>query len=98
MISCSFSRWKVSSLSAFYLIQNSDAVASYDATAITFIASKCDDISCSEVIRSLQLEDDPELEEIEDRIEQYTDDTKEWKQKKSAVDKKIKGKYLNPWD
>lgn len=80
------------------MIQDSDAAASYDATAITFVASKCDDISCSEVIRSLQLEDDPELEEIEDRIEQYADDTKDWKQKKSAVDKRIKGEYLNTWN
>lgn len=64
---------------------------SYDAHAITFIASKCDDISCSEVIRALQLEDDPELEEIEERIEQYKDETKEWKQKKNDTEKNIKG-------
>ncbi|KAF7983849.1 hypothetical protein HWV62_18164, partial [Athelia sp. TMB] len=63
----------------------------YDATAITFIASKCDDISCSEVIRSLHLDDDPELEEIEERIEQYKDETKEMKQKKSEIEKRIKG-------
>ncbi|KII94798.1 hypothetical protein PLICRDRAFT_86263 [Plicaturopsis crispa FD-325 SS-3] len=62
----------------------------YDDTAITFIASKCDDISCSEVIRALHLEDDPDLEEIEERIEQYADETQEWKAKKSDTEKVIK--------
>ncbi|KAG0709554.1 hypothetical protein DFH29DRAFT_792939, partial [Suillus ampliporus] len=69
----------------------------YDAHTITFIASKCDDISCSEVIPALGLEDDPELEEIEGRIEQYKEETAELKEKKvdaeswmKTIDKQLK--------
>ncbi|KAJ3510297.1 hypothetical protein NLJ89_g4757 [Agrocybe chaxingu] len=63
----------------------------YDDHAITFIASKCDDISCSEVIRALRLEDDPELENIEDRLSSLKSETSEWKKKKSDAEKEIKG-------
>ncbi|RDB22483.1 Nuclear GTPase SLIP-GC [Hypsizygus marmoreus] len=59
----------------------------YDDHAITFIASKCDDVSCSEVIRALNLEGDPELDEIEGRIDLYTEETFAWKQKKSDAEK-----------
>jgi hypothetical protein len=69
----------------------------YDAHTITFIASKCDDISCSEVIPALGVEDDPELEEIEGRIEQYKEETIVLKKKKTdaessmkAIDKQLK--------
>ncbi|KAG1892548.1 hypothetical protein F4604DRAFT_1699937 [Suillus subluteus] len=69
----------------------------YDAHTITFIASKCDDISCSEVIPALGVEDDPELEEIEGRIEQYKEETIDLKKKKGdavssmkAIDKQLK--------
>jgi hypothetical protein len=58
-------------------------------------ASKCDDISCSEVIRALRLEDDPVLEEIEARIDQYAAETKECKKKKAAADGLIKGIVTN---
>lgn len=71
-------------------------INSYDAHAITFIASKCDDISCSEVIRALQLEEDPELEEIEERIDQYKEETSEWKQKKAAAERNAKGIQFLP--
>jgi septal ring factor EnvC (AmiA/AmiB activator) len=54
-------------------------------------ASKCDDISCTEVIRALNLEDDPKLEDIEDRIDQYNEETSEWKKKKSEAEKSAKG-------
>ncbi|KAF8310147.1 hypothetical protein DL93DRAFT_2062306 [Clavulina sp. PMI_390] len=37
----------------------------YDSSTITFIATKTDDVSCEEIIRSLHLKDDPELEVIE---------------------------------
>ena len=66
-------------------------IFSYDTHAITFIASKTDDISCSEVIRALQLEEDPELEEIEERLDQYKEETSDWKQKKILADKSAKG-------
>jgi hypothetical protein len=58
-----------------------------------FTASKCDDISCSEVIRALNLEDDPELEEIEGRIDQYADETNEWKKKKTVAEKLTKSRF-----
>ncbi|KAL5527490.1 hypothetical protein ACEPAG_6281 [Sanghuangporus baumii] len=60
-------------------------------STITFIATKCDDISCSEVIGSLSLEDDPVLEEIEGRITEIQFDMKGWKQKKTEADKVAKG-------
>ncbi|KAF8974240.1 hypothetical protein BDZ97DRAFT_1945601 [Flammula alnicola] len=66
-------------------------MSDYDDHAITFIASKCDDISCSEVIRSLRLEDDPDLEDIEERLGQLKDNISECKKKKSAADKLVKG-------
>lgn len=62
----------------------------YDDHAITFIASKCDDISCTEVIPALNLEDDPQLEEIESRIDQYNEETSEWKKRKSEAEKAAK--------
>ncbi|KAG6918940.1 hypothetical protein DXG01_010595 [Tephrocybe rancida] len=62
----------------------------YDDHAITFIASKCDDVSCSEVIRALRLEDDPELEKIEARLETYDDESSNWKVAKSAEEKSAK--------
>jgi hypothetical protein len=39
----------------------------------------------------LQLEEDPELEEIEERIEQYKEETSEWKHKKTVTEKSTKG-------
>lgn len=53
----------------------------------TCIASKCDDISCGEVIRALNLEEDPELEDIENRIEQNSTEAREWKDKKADAEK-----------
>lgn len=80
---------------------------SYDDHAITFIgvsppqkndttflstpASKCDDISCSEVIRALRLEDDPELEAIEERLDGINAEKVEWEKMKKAAEKLAKG-------
>jgi hypothetical protein len=50
------------------------------------LATKCDDISCSEVIRALQLDDDPGLEEIESRLEQYHEETRVWKERKAEAE------------
>lgn len=66
-------------------------VCRLDRTSDFSIASKCDDISCSEVIRALRLDDDPVLEEIEARIEQYADETKVFKKKKAAAEGILKG-------
>ena len=53
-------------------------------------ATKCDDISCSEVVRALQLEDDPMLEDIETRIDQYHEEMEVWKEKKTEAERSCK--------
>lgn len=72
------------------------SASSYDANAITFIATKCDDISCSEVIRALNLDDDPELEEIEAEIDQCKSEHEEWKEKKDEAESLAKGGSVSP--
>ena len=57
-------------------------------------ATKCDDISCSEVIRALRLEDDPELEKIEDEIDNCNTETEEWKERKVEAEANAKGLLL----
>lgn len=42
----------------------------------------------------MQLEEDPELEEIEERIEQYKEETSEWKHKKTVAEKNTKGTFI----
>ncbi|KAJ6614316.1 hypothetical protein B0H10DRAFT_2045676 [Mycena sp. CBHHK59/15] len=58
-------------------------------TQLMILATKCDDISCTEVIRALNIEEDPDLEAIEERIEQLSDETTEWKKKKGAADRLV---------
>ncbi|KAJ1303224.1 hypothetical protein OPQ81_011422 [Rhizoctonia solani] len=41
----------------------------YDASFITFIATKTDDLSCTEVIGALGLDDNPELVKIEEKLD-----------------------------
>ncbi|KAG6857364.1 hypothetical protein H0H87_005667 [Tephrocybe sp. NHM501043] len=67
-----------------------NSYGNYDDHAITFIASKCDDVSCSEVIRALRLEDEPELEEIEARLEGFDEETTNWKATKGFEEKSAK--------
>ncbi|KAI3612523.1 hypothetical protein WG66_009883 [Moniliophthora roreri] len=62
-----------------------DAINDYDDHAITFIASKTDDISCSEVINALDLHDEPELEAIEEELYSNSEETKEFKKRKNAA-------------
>ncbi|KZT72577.1 hypothetical protein DAEQUDRAFT_685625 [Daedalea quercina L-15889] len=62
----------------------------YDDHAITFIATKCDDVSCTEVIGALDLADDPELESIEEQIDKCKEDTNEWRNKKAESEESIK--------
>ncbi|VDC06880.1 unnamed protein product [Peniophora sp. CBMAI 1063] len=69
----------------------------YDAHTITFIASKCDDVSCSEVINALGLHEDDDLMAIEDRIEECDDKIAELKPQENsakatlaAIEKKLK--------
>jgi len=54
-------------------------------------ASKCDDISCSEVVRALSIHDDPELEKIEAQIEDIEDELTVWKQAENEAQKHVKG-------
>jgi len=54
-------------------------------------ASKCDDISCSEVIRALGIHDDPELERIEAQIEDIEDESIVWKEAENEAQKHVKG-------
>ncbi|KAJ3999535.1 Dynamin family-domain-containing protein [Lentinula boryana] len=54
------------------------------------MASKTDDISCSEVISALHLQDDPELEAIDDEIERINDETEQVTLTKKNLDKAIK--------
>lgn len=61
------------------------------STHFVYLASKCDDISCSEVIRALRLEDDPVLEDIEDRLTTSRHDISECKRKKSIAEKEVNG-------
>ncbi|KDQ65115.1 hypothetical protein JAAARDRAFT_188367 [Jaapia argillacea MUCL 33604] len=77
-------------LSDYSLLTKIAVDGNYDANSITFVATKCDDISCSEVVGALNLDDDPELEEIEDRIEKCNDETQEWKGKKADAEKLAK--------
>lgn len=61
------------------------------------IASKCDDISCSEVIRALNLDDDPELEAIEEEIDQSKTETEEWKAKKAEAEAAAHGMSMSSY-
>jgi hypothetical protein len=64
----------------------------YDPSTITFVATKCDDISCSEVIPALNLERDSELMDLEERLETATDEIREARAKKEEADGMCKGK------
>ena len=63
----------------------------YDAHTITFIASKCDDVSCKEVIDALGLHDDDDLLAIEDRIEECDDKIAELKPEENSAKATLSG-------
>jgi hypothetical protein len=63
----------------------------YDPSTITFVATKCDDISCSEVIPALEIDDDPVLVEIEERIDAAREQIKEARDEKEEADSAVKG-------
>jgi len=54
---------------------------------ITFVVTKCDDISCLEVIHSLHLEDEPALKEIEALLGRIKGEAKEWRRKQRIAEK-----------
>ncbi|KAL0070833.1 hypothetical protein AAF712_002054 [Marasmius tenuissimus] len=72
-----------------WIFMNTSIDGNYDDHTITFIASKTDDISCSEVIDALALDDDPELEGIEEELDSNKEETKEYTQKKKDAKKAI---------
>jgi hypothetical protein len=59
-------------------------------------ASKCDDISCGEVIRALHLEDDPQLEDIEEKLSVLERDSSSSKRQKKGAEKLVKGDLKIP--
>ncbi|KIK36397.1 hypothetical protein CY34DRAFT_26339 [Suillus luteus UH-Slu-Lm8-n1] len=61
-----------------------------EAFRLQLMTSKCDDISCSEVISALGVKDNPELEEIEGRIKQYKYETADLKKKKTYAESSMK--------
>ncbi|KAH8830804.1 hypothetical protein DL96DRAFT_1668499 [Flagelloscypha sp. PMI_526] len=63
----------------------------YDDSTITFIATKCDDISPSEIIDQLDLEDEPELVDIEEKLENLKDAQADAARKENAAKKNLKG-------
>ncbi len=84
-------RRKVRQICLCHISECSQSRSSYDANAITFIATKCDDISCSEVIHALRLEDDSHLEEIEAEIESCKEEHDEWTEKKEEAESSARG-------
>ncbi|OJT13324.1 hypothetical protein TRAPUB_10090 [Trametes pubescens] len=58
----------------------------YHAHAITFIATKCDDVPCKEIIRNLGLASNPDLKAIEKRIKDAQANLQKWKQTKVNYD------------
>jgi hypothetical protein len=66
---------------------------SYDDSCITFIATKTDDVSCSEVINALNLEDELDLQAIEAKIYNATEQMSDLKSQKISAEKRVKGKF-----
>ncbi|KIM23722.1 hypothetical protein M408DRAFT_27677 [Serendipita vermifera MAFF 305830] len=62
----------------------------YDGSTITFIATKADDISASEVIRALGLDEDPQFESIRDRVEVLKKESKTAKKLKESASNRLK--------
>ncbi|CAE6439062.1 unnamed protein product [Rhizoctonia solani] len=62
----------------------------YDASFITFIATKTDDLSCTEVIGALGLDDHPELVEIESKLDVEQAELEDWTVKAKAAAEEIR--------
>ncbi|KAG9006590.1 hypothetical protein FRB94_000607 [Tulasnella sp. JGI-2019a] len=65
----------------------------YDANTITFVATKTDDISCSEIISTLRLDEDERCQEIRTRIEECKNAKKLQKNRKIAA--QVEKKTIN---
>jgi hypothetical protein len=64
----------------------------YDSQRITFVATKTDDISCREIIRSLKLRDNPTLREILSRLDPIEPPYKAALKEEAAIKKALQGK------
>lgn len=67
--------------------------SSYDASTITFIATKTDDLSCTEVIGALGLDDHPELVTIEAALDETLSGIDEWTATLERATKEMKGEF-----
>jgi hypothetical protein len=64
----------------------------YNSQCITFIASKCDDVSCKEIITALKLRKDPALIAIDARISEIETKKKDLDKRFSKKQADITGK------
>ncbi|KAG9038318.1 hypothetical protein FRB95_001730 [Tulasnella sp. JGI-2019a] len=62
----------------------------YDTSTVSFIATKTDDISCNEIITALNLEDDPGLQEIEEKTNELHREERRQKKVKSGAEDEAK--------
>ncbi|KZT43419.1 hypothetical protein SISSUDRAFT_693111 [Sistotremastrum suecicum HHB10207 ss-3] len=62
----------------------------YDDSCITFIATKTDDISCSEIIRALNLDENEELQAIIDEIDEATIEMSTWTATQAEAQRTVK--------
>lgn len=65
-------------------------VSSYDGSTVTFIATKADDVAASEVVRALDLEDDPNLVPLEAKIDDLKGEIKTAKKLEQSTSAEIK--------
>lgn len=65
--------------------------SSYDASVITFIATKTDDLSCTEVVGALGLDDNPELVEIEAELDAALLEVDQWTATSKSVVEEMRG-------
>ncbi|KDQ10535.1 hypothetical protein BOTBODRAFT_163630 [Botryobasidium botryosum FD-172 SS1] len=57
---------------------------------ITFVATNCDDVLCPELIDSLELQDDPALEKVEESLSQIDSEIEDCSRKQRKTDKSLK--------
>ncbi|CAE6530132.1 unnamed protein product [Rhizoctonia solani] len=63
---------------------------SYDASFVTFIATKTDDLSCTEVIGALGIDENPELVEIEAKLDIEQAELEDWTVKAKAAAEELR--------
>lgn len=66
----------------------------YNSDTITFIASRCNDVSCLEVITALQLKDNPRLKKIHEETKRAEDERKLAQISAKSADNMIRSEYI----